>query len=163
MFNPGAIGGIIVKPVGKEYGVFANVPIHRMNTVEWCAWLPVNQRTHILLTKNNSPLVNHIFENPDGIKKEMEVVHKIMELDLQKRLDQGLITTQQLNDLLIEYMNPAKMLESNTHAILLGNGSIYRRSDRPNISWEYDSEMKLFRFFAVENISPGQELTYFTK
>ena len=161
--NPTYIGSLIVKPIGNQYGVFANAPIYRSTFIEACAWIPVNKKTQILLEKNKSNLCNYLFINPDGVKYEDELSKKLLELDLQKKLDQGIITSTQFKELLINYINPNHMLDLDTHAILLGNGSIYRTSLTPNISWEYDDISKLYKFFAVENIKPGQELTYLTK
>jgi len=53
------------------------------------------------------------------------------------------------------------MLHINSHAILLGFGSIYRRSVSPNINWDYDFDKKLYKFYTVQDIDPDQELTYF--
>jgi hypothetical protein len=159
---PKILNTICVKPINdKEFGVFTNAPLYRDSIVEFCAWLPVSQRIQILIDKNDASLGQRLFINPDGIEKERQFAAKIADLDLQERLDRGLITTEQFKALLIEVANPTKLLSVVSHAILLGFGSLYRRSDMPNITWEYDSDSKLYKFYTTQDIAANRELTYF--
>jgi hypothetical protein len=159
---PKILNTLCVKPINdKEFGVFTNAPLYRDSIVEFCAWLPVSQRIQILIDKNDASLGQRLFINPDGIEKERQFAAKIADLDLQERLDRGLITTEQFKALLIEVANPTKLLSVVSHAILLGFGSLYRRSDMPNITWEYDSDSKLYKFYTTQDIAANRELTYF--
>jgi hypothetical protein len=155
---------LYVRDIGNRLtGVFTRDRISAGEEIEACLWLPVTQRMEILIKKNDPELAKNIFPNPDGIQKEREILARFAELDLQERLDRGLITTDQFKAILQETASPEKMLNIVSHAILLGFGSIYRTSDRPNITWEYDSSQKLYKFIAVEDINSNTELTYFSK
>jgi hypothetical protein len=159
---PKILNTLYVKPINdKEFGVFTNAPLYRDSIVEFCAWLPVSQKIQILIDKNDPSLSQKLFINPDGIEKERQFAAKIADLDLQERLDRGLITTEQFKALLIEVANPTKLLSVVSHAILLGFGSLYRRSDMPNLTWEYDSDSKLYKFYTTQDIAANRELTYF--
>jgi hypothetical protein len=159
---PKILNTLYVKPINdKEFGVFTNAPLYRDSIVEFCAWLPVSQKIQILIDKNDPSLSQKLFVNPDGIEKERQFAAKIADLDLQERLDRGLITTEQFKALLIEVANPTKLLSVVSHAILLGFGSLYRRSDMPNLTWEYDSDSKLYKFYTTQDIAANRELTYF--
>ena len=159
---PKILNTLYVKPVNdKEFGVFTNAPLYRDSIIEFCAWLPISQKLQILIDKNDANLGQKLFVNPDGIEKERQFAAKIAELDLQERLDRGLITQEQFKAILIEVANPTKLLNIDSHAILLGFGSMYRQSETPNITWEYDSESKLYKFYTTQDIAANCELTYF--
>lgn len=159
---PKILNTLYVKPVNdKEFGVFTNAPLYRDSIIEFCAWLPISQKLQILIDKNDANLGQKLFVNPDGIEKERQFAAKIAELDLQERLDRGLITQEQFKAILIEVANPTKLLNIDSHAILLGFGSMYRQSETPNITWEYDSESKLYKFYTNQDIAANCELTYF--
>jgi hypothetical protein len=164
MINPAILQTLIVnKTPDGEFGVFTNAQIHKHTTVEICAWLPITKKVQILLKSNGSSLANAIFENPDGMDRERAFIEKLADMELQKRLDAGLISQSQFTDLILSSFDPTKLLHVESHALLLGFGSIYRRSQvSPNLNWEYDSSSKLYKFFAVQDIQAGQELTYFT-
>ena len=163
MSNPSILQSLYVKKVSdREYGVFTKSAIFRNSVVEYCAWIPVTQKTQIILGKNQSSVTSKLFKNSDAVERENEVRSKITEFELQKRLENGSINPQQFQALLIEMVNPNQWLELETHGILLGYGSIYRKSDRPNVTWEYDKQLKLYKFITVEDIRPEHELTYFS-
>lgn len=160
--SPKILQNLYVKSVNdRELGVFTNASLFRDSVIEFCAWIPVSQKIQILINRNDQTLASKLFVNPDGIEKEREIAAKIAELDLQERLDRGLITTEQFKALLIEVANPTKLLTVASHAILLGFGSLYRRSDLPNITWEYDSDSKLYKFYTTRDVAANSELTYF--
>jgi len=162
MSNPSILSSLYVKPVNsKEFGVFSSTQIYRNSTIEFCAWIPISQKTQLLLNRHDQVLDNRLFVNSDGINKEREIAERLAELNLQERLDRGLISTDQFKAIVYDAINPNKMLHIDSHAILLGFGSIYRRSASPNINWDYDSEKKLYKFYTVQDIDPDQELTYF--
>lgn len=163
MNNPSILSTLYVKRTQNgEYGVSSNSSIRAGSTIEYCAWLPITQKMQILISKNDQVLSKHLFVNPDGIDKERDIAAKVAELDLQARLDRGLLTADQVKEILINVANPSAIAEIVSHAVLLGFGSIYRRSDTPNINWEYDPVSKLYRFYAVQDILANQELTYFS-
>lgn len=162
MNSPSVLTGIFVdQATDSELGVFSKNFIYRGTVIEFCAWLPVTQKLQILINNNDKRLSRKLFPNPDGMAKEEEFAAKLSELELQRRLDEGLLTPEQLRALLTDIMDPKKLLTVDTHGILLGYGSIYRQSSMPNINWEYDKSSKLYKFFTVQDIQPGQELTYF--
>ena len=163
MISPKILNCLSVRPTNsKEYGVFTDSPIYRDSTIEYCAWLPITQKIQILMEKNDQSLSSKLFKNPDGIEKEREVLAKITDLELQTRLDRGLITPEQFKAMVMEIANPSKFLHVVSHAVLLGYGSLYRTSSTPNINWEYDPDTKLYRFFTVQDVQANQELTYFS-
>jgi SET domain-containing protein len=47
---------------------------------------------------------------------------------------------------------------SDSHAIVLGWGSIYNHSTENNAAWATDTENQLFKFFTVKDINPGEEI-----
>lgn len=160
--SPRILSNLYVKPINdSELGVFTNAPLFRNSTVEFCAWLPISQKLQILISRNDEVLGNKLFINPEGIEREREIASRIAELDLQQRLDQGLITSDQFKALLMEVANPNKLLTVKSHAILLGFGSIYRRSETPNVTWEYDTESKLYKFYTTGDVAIHSELTYY--
>lgn len=163
MNNPNFLNSLYVrKTQDGQYGVSSSSPIRAGSTIEYCAWIPVTQKTQIYLTKNDQAISRRLFPNPDGIAKERDIAAKIAELDLQARLDQGLLTPSQVQSILLSVANPNSIASIVSHAILLGFGSIYRNSETPNMNWDYDQESKLYRFYAVQDILANQELTYFS-
>ena len=162
MNNPEILKSIYVKRVNiNEFGVFTSTGISANSTIEYCAWLPITKQIEILILKNDSQLASNLFQNPDGMTKELEITHKIAELDLQTRLDKGLITSDQFKAILLNTINPSNFLNIISNAILLGYGSLYRKSITPNINYEYDTDSKLYRFYTVNDVYVNQELTYF--
>lgn len=159
---PKILSSLYVKSVGpNEFGVFTTSALAKDSIIEYCAWLPVNRKTQIVISNNDQALADKLFVNTDGIEKEKAIVANLAEIDLQNRLDQGLITQDQFKAIVMDVANPTKFLNITSHAILLGFGSIYRRSEVPNISWDYDANSKLYKFYTVHDIAPNQELTYF--
>lgn len=160
--SPTILQNLYVKSVNDtELGVFTNVPLYRESVIEYCAWLPISQRLQLLIEKNDAKLGKKLFVNPDGIEKERSIAAKIAEMDLQERLDRGLITTDQFKALLMEVAHPSKLLNIYSHAVLLGFGSIYRTSEIPNITWDYDTESKLYKFYTTRDVAAHTELTYY--
>lgn len=43
-------------------------------------------------------------------------------------------------------------------SIVFGFGSIYNHSREPNADWEIDTKNNLYRFFAISDISEGEEI-----
>lgn len=160
--SPRILNTLYVKQVNdREFGVFTNSAILRDSVVEFCTWLPISQRLQILISRNDDQLGRKLFVNPDGIEREREIAARIAELDLQERLDRGLITQDQFKSLLIDVANPNKLLTVTSHAILLGFGSIYRRSEMPNVTWSYEADSKLYKFYTTRDVSANSELTYY--
>lgn len=163
MDSPRILGNLQVRKVNSsEFGIFTSDMIEANSIIEYCTWLPITRRAYILLQKSNQTLVSNLFDNPDGIDKELEITNKLVGLDLQSRLDKGLITMDQFRSILTSAVNQNAMLDIVSHAILLGFGSIYRKSNSPNINYSYDSATRLYKFFAVNDIYKNQELTYFS-
>lgn len=163
MNNPSILSNLYVKQIKDgEYGVSTSSPIYAGSTIEYCAWIPVTQKMQILISKNDQGLAKSLFPNPDGINKERDIASKIAELDLEDRLNRGLVSTEQVRSIIMSIANPANIASIVSHSILLGFGSIYRKSESPNINWDYDTKAKLYRFYAVQDIPTNQELTYFS-
>lgn len=163
ILKPYISDSIYLKLVENEYRIYSNSIIRSNSIIEVCAWLPIKQKiAHIIQADQDSLLTKKIFENPDGIQHEQEVVSKIGELQLLDRLDKGLLSPEDLKNILLQLINPTTFMEINTHAILLGYGSLYRTSSIPNINWRYDEPSKLYVFFSVTDIYENQELTYYS-
>jgi len=61
--------------------------------------------------------------------------------------------------LLIDYrFNWPQGTEWEEQVISWGFGNLYNHSDNPNAYWISDLERKIFKFIAVKDISPGQEI-----
>jgi hypothetical protein len=96
MSKPSILPSLYVKLTESgEFGVFSTAKIARDSTIEFCAWIPISQKTQLLLKSHDAVLDSRLFVNPEGISKEREIGEKLAELDLQERLDRGLITTEQ--------------------------------------------------------------------
>jgi SET domain-containing protein len=50
------------------------------------------------------------------------------------------------------------LFANNSHAIVLGFGSIYNHNMENNATWETDTEKMCYRFIAINDIEPGQEI-----
>jgi|APGre2960657373_1045057.scaffolds.fasta_scaffold24995_3 SET domain-containing protein len=44
------------------------------------------------------------------------------------------------------------------HAVVLGYGTIYNHAEDNNATWETDSALRLYRFYATKEIKSGQEI-----
>jgi SET domain-containing protein len=44
------------------------------------------------------------------------------------------------------------------HAVVLGYGTIYNHAEDNNATWETDSGLRLYRFYATKEIKSGQEI-----
>lgn len=158
--RPSILSSIYVEMTPEnQWGVFTSAPLTKGTVVEICSWIPVTQRTFLLLQKARAPLISNMLPNLDAADKEREIIGKIADLELQRRLDQGTVTPLQVKQLMMELVKPEQMLEMETYAIPTGYGSVYRKSDRPNLSWEYDRSSKLYKFFVVEEVRQNRELT----
>jgi len=85
MSNPNILSSLYVKPVNsKEFGVFSNAQIYRNSTIEFCAWIPISQKTQILLNRHDQELNNRLFVNADGLNKEREIGENLQNLIYRK-------------------------------------------------------------------------------
>ena len=50
------------------------------------------------------------------------------------------------------------MFTNESHAVVLGWASIYNHSDDNNAAWTTDVEGRFFKFYAVKDIQPGEEI-----
>lgn len=144
-----------------KFGVFTTEQIDRGTLIESCAMLLLPKRvvTHIAKT----PLADKLFPNTDGIIKEREIVSSIKEMGLEKRLDAGLLSPEDIKSILIDQGHLTQLLDIDTGCFLLGYGSLYGRSAYPNVAVSYDRENKLYDVVAVKDIAKGTELTYLNK
>ena len=163
MNNPFVLDSIYVTETKSgELGVASKTSLRAGTVIEYCAWLPVTQSLKIFINKTDGNLAKKLFPNPEGIEKERNIAARVAELDLETRLDRGLLTPEQVKSILLSVANPTDLANIVSHAILLGNGSIYRTGESPNINWEYDAESKLYKFYTVQNVLANHELTYFS-
>jgi SET domain-containing protein len=49
-------------------------------------------------------------------------------------------------------------IASNGIAVVLGFGSIYNHSQNNNATWETDTNIRVFRFYAIKDIDVGEEI-----
>ena len=147
-----------------KFGVFANEAIVRGTVIESCAILPISRQvSNAIMSASKTTLSDKMIQNPDGIIKERNLIASIKEMELEKRLDAGLLTPEDLKKILIDSGNITQILDIETNGFLLGYGSLYNQSSYPNIVIQYNSESKLYDIKAVKDITRGTELTYLTK
>lgn len=164
MHKPFIHRALEVRPTGfNKYGVFATEPLSRHIVIEACLILPITKQAHTALNKHRSLATDKVFQNPDGILKERNILNSISEMELEKRFDAGLLSADDLKRILFESGNLTQVLDIETHGFLLGLGSIYNRSTNPNIVIEYNPDSKLYEVTTVKDIGPNTELTYFTR
>ena len=150
-----------VKRTGNtKFGVFARDFIPRGTIVESCSLVAIPKVAISALEKVKSPLLEKLLPNPDGIRKEIEITESINEMELQRRLDAGLLTQEEAGKILLSSGVAKAVLDVETACFLTGFGSLYNRSSYPNITLTFDSESKLYNVVAVKDIVKGYELTY---
>jgi hypothetical protein len=151
-----------VSPI--KFGVFAIDTIPRATIIEACAVLPISRQvTNAITAAKRTGLVDKLVQLPDGILKERSLISSIKEMELEKRLDAGLITADDIKSFLVDSGNLTQILDVETNGFLLGYGSLYNQSSYPNIVIQYNSESKLYEVITVKEIIKGTELTYLTK
>lgn len=163
MHKPFIHRSVEVRQIGhNRFGVFAIDPIARGTKVESCAILPLTKLVVNAIIKSNS-ITTKLFPNPDGVIKERSILSSIKEMELEKRLDAGLLTPEDLKRILLDSGNLTQILDIETAGFLLGYGSLYNQSQYPNVIIEYNPESKLYDVIAVKDISNNTELTYLTR
>jgi hypothetical protein len=150
-------------PQGR-FGVFAIDQINRNTLVESCVILPITRQLSNTITKSTkSGLVEKLVQNPDGLLRERTLISSIKEMELEKRLDAGLLTPEDLKKILLDSGNLTQILDIETNGFLLGYGSLYNQSSYPNIIIQYNNVSKLYDIITVKDVTSGTELTYLTK
>jgi len=142
----------------SRFGVFAKELIQRGTLVESCSILPITKKIAISIEKTR--LNDKLFVNPDGAAKERSILQSIQEMELERRLDQGLITLEDFRQILVDNGHLTQVLDIETAGFLLGYGSYYNTSLMPNVKISYNDEDKLYDIIAVKDIQSGLELTY---
>jgi hypothetical protein len=164
MHRPFIHRAIEVRPVGpNRFAVFSNEHIGRGTRIEACAIIPITKQAHTALTKTRTSAADKLVQNPDGILKERNILNSIAEMELEKRFDAGLVSTEDIKKILFESGNLTQVLDIETHGFLSGYGSFYSKSQYPNALIEYDAESKLYNVTTVKDITPNTEITYFTR
>jgi len=162
MFNPFISEYVEVVNLGNgKFTVIAKQDIPIDVIVEVCPVAILTMRESIIVSKNVPALSSSIFIDEAVMSKEYQMFSQLGELELERRLDAGEITHGEYTRILKSKINPNALLESKSHVLILGNGSLYRISETPNLVCEYYSEHKVCVFKSVRNISNGTELTYF--
>jgi len=161
MHRPFIHRALEIRPISQtRFGVFACEAISRGTKVEICAILPITKQAVNAIVKTNNSTADKLFQNPDGVIKERTILNSIKEMELEKRLDAGLLTPEDLKRILLDSGNLTQILDIETAGFLLGYGSFYNRSQYPNVVIEYNSDSKLYDIIAVKDISTNTELTY---
>jgi SET domain-containing protein len=57
-----------------------------------------------------------------------------------------------------EYTFSWPLFTNNSHAVVLGYGSIYNHRDDNNATWKTDLDKKCYTFIAIKDIQPGEEI-----
>jgi len=162
MFNPFVSEYVEVVNFGNgKFTAIARTDVPMDAIVEVCPVAILTMRESIILSKNVPLLKASIFADESAMAKEYQMFAQLGELELERRLDAGEITRGEYVKILKSKINPNALLESKSHVLILGNGSLYRISETPNLVCEYHSEHKVCVFKSVRNISNGTELTYF--
>jgi hypothetical protein len=147
----------------SKYGVFTNSQLARNTKIESCLILPIPRQAHSILIKNKFSATDKLIQNPDGIIKESNILNSIGEMELERRLDAGLLSADDIKRILFDSGNLTQVLDIETHGFLLGYGSIYNKSAYPNVIIEYSPDSKLYDVITVKEIGPHTELTYLTR
>jgi hypothetical protein len=164
MHNPFIHRSIGVRQISaSRYGVFAFDPIPRGTLIESCLIIPITKSTHTALTKTRTASSDKVFQNPDGILKERNLLNSIAEMELERRFDAGLLNADDIRKILLDSGNLKQIADVETHGFLAGYGSIYNRSQYPNAIIEYNPDSKLYDITTVKDIGSNTEITYFTR
>jgi hypothetical protein len=165
MHEPFIHKSIQVRRVSQtKFGVFAADSILRNTVIESCAIIPITRQiTNAITRANRSVISDKLVQNPDGLIKERSLISSIKEMELEKRLDAGLLTQEDLKKILFDTGNVSNLLDVETNGVLLGFGSLYNVSNYPNVVIQYNTESKLYDVITVKDISAGVELTYLAK
>lgn len=162
MFNPFVSEYVEIVNLGNgKFTIIAKTTIPMNAIVEVCPVAILTLRESIILSKNLPMLKHAIFVDETVMTKEYQVLAQLGELELERRLDAGEITRGEYTRILKSKINPNALLETKSHVLILGNGSLYQISETPNLVCEYHSEHKICVFKSVRIISNGAELTYF--
>lgn len=161
MHNPFIHPSLEVRRISRsKFGVFTKTFIMRGTLLEMCPMLPISKKVETLIRANSATLATKLFPNPDGVKRESDLIASMKEMELEKRLDAGLLTQQDIKEILLDSGSLMAVMEVDTACILQGFGSIYNLSSYPNVAISFDSENKLYEVIAVQDIQAESELTY---
>lgn len=129
--------------------------------IEICPVLPITSRIAISMGKSQPSLEKKLILDLAVIDREYAVFAELGELELERRLDSGQITSAEYRKILSSKVDLNSLLDAKSHMLPLGYGLFYQISDFPNTVREYSSVDKLCTFRAVQYIPAGTELTYF--
>jgi hypothetical protein len=152
----------VVKANRTDFKVVAVDQIPPHTIVEVCPTLAIQNKLAIIIGKNNPTLQKKIIVDMVEVDREYQVFEELSELELNKRLDQGLISQDDYAKIITSRVNINAILDAKTHVIPLGNGLLYGVSEYPNIVREYDPSTKLCSFRTVQYVQEGTELVYFS-
>lgn len=162
MLNPYTSKYVAVLNLGNgNYSVRAKEDVPIDSVVEVCPVAILSKREAIVLSKAVPWISSKIFIDPLVIDREYQVFAQLGELELERRLDSGEISSEEYSKILRSKINPTALLESKSHVVMLGNGLLYKVSETPNLICEYHADHKVCVFKAIQHISSNSELTYF--
>jgi hypothetical protein len=145
-----------------EFKVIAKEPIQPQTVIEISPTLSISGRTAIAMSKASQIFQRRIIIDQAQVDKEYRIFAELGEMELEKRLNSGQITSEDYQTILASKVNFNLLLDAKTHLISMGYSLIYGHSEYPNVVREYDSFSKLCIFRTVKYIQPGEELTYYT-
>lgn len=161
MHNPFIHPSLEVRRISRsKFGVFTKTFIMRGTLLERCSMLPISKKVEALILANSTSLSQRIFPNPDGVSRVQSMVASMKEMELEKRLDAGLLSPQDIKEILLDSGSLLAVMDVETACILQGFGSIYNLNAYPNVAIGFDSESKLYEVVAVQDIQAESELTY---
>jgi hypothetical protein len=162
MIDPFVSQYVEIRNLGHgNFTITAKSHIAENTIVEICPVAVITKRDSILLTKAIPSIRDAIVIDEEILNREYQLFAQLGELELEKRLDAGEISSTDYVRILRSKINMNTLLDSKSHVLLLGNGILYRISDSPNLICEYHSQDKVCIFKTVCAVQTGTELTYF--
>lgn len=160
MRNPFISPLLEVRRVSRtKFGVFAKDLILSGTLIESCAMVLIPKKLQGSIQTSAPALSKLLYPNPDEVLRERSIAAQVKELELERRLDAGLLTQEEVKNILVNSGHLKAVLDLETSGFLLGFGSIYQNSDYPNTTVRYDDDSKLYDIVAVQDIQRGQEIT----
>lgn len=161
-FDPYISKYVSVQNLGNaNYRVLSNSIIPNNTIVEICPIAIITKKEAIVLSNAIPWITDRILVNHEIIDKEYQLFAALGELELEKRLDSGQITSKEYQQILQSKIDPKALLESKSHILMLGNGLLYRTSDYPNLICEYHIDSQVCIFKTVKQVPKDVELTYY--
>lgn len=157
MHNPFISPKLKIRLKDGAYRVFTTSTINIGEEVEACPFIPITKKAIGSLEKNGCfDLLSSFFVNPEEVAKEHKVLDHIKNILFEAQASGA--NEDQLRSIIYQQsaLNPVDSYK--VGAILTGFGSMYSRTEEPNVNWSYQPDEKLFLFTAIRTILAGEEL-----